>query len=586
MTAESRNCQNCKLDFSIEPEDFVFYEKIKVPPPTFCPECRLQRRMSWRNERSLYRRHCNVPGHTEEIITMYNPDRGHVIYDTEFWWSDAWDPLDYGKEYDFSKSFFIQFSELLRRTPLAALSTLNSIQSEYTNFVDGNKNCYLLFGAGWNENVSYGNKTMSCKDSQDLLMCTKCELSYECEGCVESHHIMWCKNSKNCSDSYFLYNCRNCTNCFACADLVNKSYCIFNIQYTKDTYFKELERLNILSFKNLKDLKNQYFLDIYLPAIHRFANVFSSVDCTGDNIFNSKNAQNCFDLFRNVENCKYLYSALDLRDSYDGNGVFENELSYEYVDCNTGSRNLCTIVVYNSQNVAYSLNCHNCNDCFGCTGLRGKQYCILNKQYTKEEYFETRSKIVEHMSSLSYSDRKGRKYIYGDFFPVELSPFLYNETIAQEYFPALKHQAEETGYNLKKKEARNYTIAIETEALPDSLLEVDVSIVEKTIACEHFTHNNHDALCDFACTEAYKIRAEDLQFYQRIKVPLPRLCPNCRHYSRLKQRNPLKLWHRSCMCKEDNHTHIGTCLNEFETSYAPERPEIIYCESCYQKEVL
>ena len=29
----------------------------------------------------------------------------------------------------------------------------------------------------------------------------------------------------------------------------------------------------------------------------------------------------------------------------------------------------------------------------------------------------------------------------------------------------------------------------------------------------------------------------------------------------------------------------GKCTNEFETSYAPERPEIVYCESCYQKEV-
>ena len=76
---------------------------------------------------------------------------------------------------------------------------------------------------------------------------------------------------------------------------------------------------------------------------------------------------------------------------------------------------------------------------------------------------------------------------------------------------------------------------------------------------------------------AFRILPEDLKFYRRMNLPLPRLCPNCRHYQRLKQRNPLKLWHRKCM-KEG-------CTNEFETSYAPNRPEIVYCEKCYQQEV-
>ncbi|MFH1193084.1 MAG: hypothetical protein V1656_02080 [Candidatus Jorgensenbacteria bacterium] len=35
------------------------------------------------------------------------------------------------------------------------------------------------------------------------------------------------------------------------------------------------------------------------------------------------------------------------------------------------------------------------------------------------------------------------------------------------------------------------------------------------------------------------------------------------------------------------HIHGGgKCPNEFETSYAPERKEIVYCESCYNAEVV
>ena len=59
-----------------------------------------------------------------------------------------------------------------------------------------------------------------------------------------------------------------------------------------------------------------------------------------------------------------------------------------------------------------------------------------------------------------------------------------------------------------------------------------------------------------------------------MKVTLPRLCPNCRHYQRLKKTNPPKLWHRTCM-KEG-------CNNEFETAINKDRKEIVYCKQCYQ----
>jgi hypothetical protein len=34
------------------------------------------------------------------------------------------------------------------------------------------------------------------------------------------------------------------------------------------------------------------------------------------------------------------------------------------------------------------------------------------------------------------------------------------------------------------------------------------------------------------------------------------------------------------------HDHENRCPNEFETSYAPDRKEIVYCEACYLKEVI
>jgi len=112
---------------------------------------------------------------------------------------------------------------------------------------------------------------------------------------------------------------------------------------------------------------------------------------------------------------------------------------------------------------------------------------------------------------------------------------------------------------------------LEITRLPDNIKDVDESVVGKIIGCAH------KGGCNEQCSTAFKIIPSEFNFYKKMNFTLPRLCPNCRHYHRLKQRNPFKLWHRKCM-------HEG-CTNEFETSYAPDRSEIVYCEQCYNSEV-
>jgi len=57
--------------------------------------------------------------------------------------------------------------------------------------------------------------------------------------------------------------------------------------------------------------------------------------------------------------------------------------------------NLCRT---NSE-LLYCDYCMNCQNCFGCAGLKNQQYCILNKQYTKEEYEKLVPQIIEKMIS-------------------------------------------------------------------------------------------------------------------------------------------------------------------------------------------
>ncbi|MEI8270979.1 MAG: hypothetical protein WCG45_06470, partial [bacterium] len=489
------------------------------------------------------------------------------IFCQECWWSDSWDPFSFGLDYDFSKSFFSQFKDISEKIPQMSLFNTKPLNSDYCNFAAENKYSYLCFGGKGNENALYSHNCSFMKDSLDNSASAKLELCYENIECENSNRLFFSKNSDNCVNSYFLYECKNCSDCFGCTNLRNKQYCLFNKQLNKDEYKKTIQDFNLGSFKFLEEVKYR-FNKTYLSSIHRFAYFVNTVDCSGNNIRNARNCKFCFDILGNdSENSKFTsHSVLGVKDSYDNYGMSKGELVYETLgigfESNENSDYKFSFFIRGSSDVSYSINCAGSMHLFGCYGLRNKSYCILNKQYTKEEYEEMIPKIIKHMNDMPYIDHIGNSYGYGEFFPSELSPFCYNETIAQEYFPLTKEQALEQGYKWKDREERNYNIDIKNEDIPNDIKEVDESIIGKVIEC------SHKGTCNEQCTEAFKIVPQELQFYQRMNLPLPRLCPNCRHYNRLKQRNPLKLWHRQCM-KEG-------CTNTFETSYAPERPEIVY----------
>ena len=589
MKNETKICQNCKKDFVIESEDFNFYEKIKVPPPTFCPECRLIRRMTWRNERSLFKRLCDKTG--KQIITMFHPDAKVVVYDHDVWWSDKWEPTDYGKEYDFSRPFFEQFKELLSKVPLANLGNSNSIGSSYGNHNLDCKYCYLLYASYNNERTHYSYGAVGLKDCADMYVAENSELSYGdtlCGGLYKTHFSY---DSDESINSFFLKHSKNLQDCIGCVNLRNKSHCIFNIQYTKEEYDRIKNDLDFGSYKILYEFENSYNKFV-LNFPNKYGNIIKSTESTGDNILNSENAKECFDIYGDSEDIKYIIHCLSIKDSYDIYGGGIASLMYEGVDVGVeASKELFAVLTHSCLDTFYTYMCYSSKKLFGCIGMRGKQYCILNKQYSKEEYFKLVPRILEHMNTMPYKDRTGLIYKYGEFFPSELSPFAYNETIAQEYFTETKEEINNKGYNYRAPSHKDYQATIFSKDLPDHIKDVPDSIIEEVIGCP----NSGDEITQ--CTKAYRIIKPELEFLKNNNIALPRCCPNCRHYQRLKLRNPFKLWESKCQCAGSSsqnkkykntaeHFHTENfCLNVFETSYSPDRQEIIYCEKCYQQEV-
>lgn len=578
MNSETKICQNCENQFAIESEDFDFYKKIDVPAPTWCPECRLIRRFAWRNERSLYKRTCGLCN--KDIISMYHKDNPFPVYCHDCWYSDKWDPLAYGVPYDFSKPFFVQWKELFNRVPRLNLWQLDMVDSLYSNIARTTKNAYLsysLVGDG-GENVFYSKSVDASSNIFDCLSVNGCENCYENIHGAGNANSHYCVESRNDIDSWFLFDCRNCQNCILSTNLRNAKYVIRNEQYGKEDYFKKLKELNLGSYLEREKFKKE-FDSLIMKALHKYADIVKSVGTTGNYDSNAKQAVDCFNVY-NVEDIKYCQRVFNLKDSYDVSYHINSELIYEYITGGKDSQRIrFTMAGLDAlRDTDYTDHCGSSSDLFGCIGLRNKKCCILNREYSEEEYKSLRAKIIKQMSDSPYVDSGGRCYSYGEFFPIDLSPFGYNETIAQEHFPLDEKTAEKKGYRWRKKEKPQYSATIGSDDLPDDINDVQDSILKETIACEHHEKNKHGVSCEANCTTAFKIMPLELQFYRSKKIPIPRICPNCRHFERLRNITPFKLWHRRCM--------KPGCSNEFETSYSPERKEIVYCESCYNTEVV
>src|SRR3989344_1553204 len=486
MNSETKTCQNCKQNFTIEPEDFSFYEKIKVPPPTFCPECRLQQRMIFRNERTLYKRKSDVPNSQGEIISVFSTDSDQKVYDHKTWWGDSWDALSYGQDIDFSKPFFEQLKKLWWIVPDMALLNINSVNSDYCSITEGNKNCYLVIGGDFNENLMYSSFTFNTKDSSDLHWVFKSDLNYETIDCISCSRLKYSQQCETCFDSAFLFNCRNCSNCFGCVNLRNASYCFFNKQLDKKTYEEKMKEFDLTSFSQIQKFKKQ-FEEFTLKYPHKFARIIKSINSTGDKLDGTKNCKNCFDVSSGVKDCGNIwlsYSAVS--DCYDCDHFGRNSQEcYQVSTVYPGNKVFYSRFIFESHDVHYSYNCHSCSNIFGCIGLRNKSYCIFNKQYSKESFNELREKLIKHMDTLPYKDKLGSLYTYGDFFPADLSPFGYNETVAQELFPLTKEEAGAKGYLWREKISKNYESNIGAEELPDSLDEIKDDIIKKVISCQH-----------------------------------------------------------------------------------------------------
>jgi len=431
----------------------------------------------------------------KSLITRYNPKLGYNVCTYEEFWDDSLDNIQFGQEYDFNRPFFEQWNELMHKVYRQPLVQINCENSSYVDSSSNLKNCYMCFGVGESEDCFYVVKSrypLKDRDCVDCVGIIQCELCYACIDCDNAYACQHCQDCVNCSDCFGSYDLIGCKNCFGCFGLRRKEFCVFNKQLTKEEYKSFLKSLDLGDYQVRSEQVKK--CETFIATSGHISNQIKHCENVtgGDYLTHCKNVYNCY-LGNTLEDCGWSTGSYgkDGWLSYNSAVIF-GRLGFGNA-IHTGNENFYSDMIFN------------CDSCFGCAMLKKKSYCILNKQYTKEEYHELVPRIITHMKRTSE---------WGQFLPPMYSPHYYEESQAYQWYDPISHtDAKRRLYRLRPESA---TASSDIHAKPVSKLPLNIKdanveeLAKAIIACAN-------------TGKTYRLTTQEISFYQRNSIPLPRL---------------------------------------------------------------
>lgn len=531
-------------------------KKYALPLPTITPYERNRRRIAFRNDSKIYRRKCDFSW--KEFISTMSQDKPYKVYHQNIWYSDVWDPFEYGQDFDENKDFFQQFNELLLKVPRLWMQLKSSENCDYSCVISNGKNCYLANVCSWSEDVLYSSWVVHSRSCMDCFRSYKLENSYQAIQCNKSFKLKYCFWVNNSSDCTFSVNLDSCSSCFLCNNLSNQEYCIRNKKYSKEEYQALMKEIDRCDQKWFEKANKEYIEILEKKAVYQTNWNINSQEVYWAFLTECKNCVICFDVVT-WEDCRYFFDAGSKEKTcMDCSYGWDIEKSYETLSSGTiWYGNLFSSFCRDSNRLMYCDICMGCSDCFGCVSLKNKEYCIFNKQYTKAEYEVLVDQIIMHMHKTGE---------WWNFFPMSISTFGYNETVAMDSYPLTCEEAQWHGYNWMDKEfyinvPEKYQKLV-IKDLPQDIKDVQDDILDKVIVCKE-------------TWKPFRLVKAELEFYRKHSLPLPHKHPDQRHKERLKRRIPRDLHLRICDKCNIETLSVYTSNSEFK----------VYCESCYNREI-
>lgn len=546
MSILTKVCITSGKPFTISEAEQIYCSERNLPLPQQHPHERLKHIANFRNRIYLYNTTCAKSKKT--MLSCFPPEKGYTVYDVEAWSGDGWEATDYGQPYDPSRSFWDQYDELMKKTPIPALNVVSGTMenSHYVNGAMNLKNCYLCFSTLDSVDCLFCWATFNSQNIVSSINCFFSEIAYECRDIEKCYNCLFVESSQHCSDSIFLFNCQSCKHCFGCVNLSNKEYCWYNEQLTKETYEAKLASINLGNIQNL-GMERSKFRDFCQQFPIKYYRGKSIENSDGNYLNNCKDSH---DLFY-CTNCDEVENSLVLLNSKDCFGVVSAkacELTYNSQSGMNYNCQYCNESLIGNRNLEWCMYTNGSMDCFGCVSIKKKQYCILNKQYTADDYAILKEQIKRDMLA------RGE---YEDFFPRRISPFSYNESDASIYFPQSKEEALHQGFSWNDRASETETNAF---IPPDDIKDVTDDILEQTLVC-------------VKTNKKYRITKQELEFYRRFKLPLPRIAPLER----------ISNFSNDFFNISDLRTiNCYECHKSLRSVYDPEKHRIL-CEECYVK---
>lgn len=548
MESQTKICKDCQKEFVIKEIEISLSNKIGLELSEVCSNCLLKQHLSFWLFGKFRKGVSDLSG--ESLITILPENSRYPIYSLKEWHSDKWDAMDYGIDYDKDKLFFEQLKFLQEKIPHPHQNGTNNFNCDYCDDVWNCKNCYLARSMEDCEELLYSYRNLKVKNSIDIALSFTSEKCFSCLSCINSYKLFYSQNSKDCIDSYFLFDCRNCQNCFMCSNLRGKNYYLENIQYTKEEYNKKIESINLGSYSTIESLKIQYKEMLKNEAIHRLNFNIKTYNSTGDNLQNTNNCINC-NTISDSEDAVNCIRGMNHKSTLNANGCWHAELIGN-CSCCVNAYNLKYSLWSSSRFSEYLDLCIDCEYCFGCVGLKKKKYCILNKQYTKEEYEVLKNNIINNMKNSGE---------YGKFLPYSMSPGPFNLSTSYLYFPnTTKEEILNLGGYWQDIDESNIE-GKPTSELADSIKDVDESICSQALICPETGWR-------------FNISENELEFYKQNNIPLPRKHFDARikeliKYSTILGTSPYRCFY----CKKETEAYYPK-----EWGY-----KNIACEDCYKQ---
>ena len=544
-------CSESGQKYYFSQEQIEMYKKLEVPIPNVSPLISDKRQRAYIPGLELFKR--DLATGQKGAITMYDPESKVVVWDNTEWYSDNFNGLNYGVTSNPDNLFFDQWKKLSWQTPRLSISNSpNNINSPWVVNAAKCQNCYFNHGGINNEELIYCDFCARVNHSIGSAGVVNSEYTFDSIQCDQSSNLFTCERCEGGLNLYFCLGCRNCSDCFGCVNLFRKKFCFFNEQLTEEEYRKKIADIDLGDRNVYQDYK-QKALAIWDTSVRCAYRQFSCENVIGDDVARSNNAIANFAIY--IENSYDIFDASVIKHSC--NISTANNLEYCYnctsVEESYGCKMCLTCTA--CSNVEYCEQCFDCEYCFGCIGLRHKKYCILNVQYTEDEYWIMLDKIKYSML------KRGE---YGNFFPYASSLLAYNTTSAMFFAPSSKENIERIGgrwYDLKKNNEINDNMEI--SEVPLNIKDADDSILKKIFKCPQ-SHRT------------FRIIKPELDFYRQHHIYLPNYHPNVRRQLNIERLLPIYFEKFDCnQCHRESYKQIKEKDNGK-----------LYCDVCYEDHLI